>query len=137
MPNVTPSEVRSIGDFATEDDIISERIKDANLIIESSFPLRGDEDRKVLLEKWLAAHLVAIREQPLSRFSVGESEYSFEGQTGLQLKFTRYGQQVLFLDTDNRLTAKRKHVNTQHSGRNDDVLDMDKYHFPNKGRYQS
>lgn len=125
--NVTPDQVKSIGDFGVEDSVISDRIEDAEMVVEDSLPTSADEKKKRVLLKWLAAHLVAIREKPLEQMSVGESEYIFQGEAGLGLEHTSYGQQVMVLDTNDALTSKRRHVSTTHGERMEDPLDMDKY----------
>ena len=51
------------------------------------------------IEKWLAAHLVAIRDQRAKSERVEEWSVTYHGQTGTGLEFTAYGQQVLLLDT--------------------------------------
>lgn len=55
------------------------------------------------IERWLAAHFVAIRDKRTSKDNVGDSSHTYEGKTGMGLQFTRYGQQALLLDTTGTL----------------------------------
>lgn len=55
------------------------------------------------IERWLAAHFVAIRDKQTSQSKVGDASHTYEGKTGMGLSFTRYGQQALLLDTTGTL----------------------------------
>jgi len=62
------------------------------------------------IERWLAAHFVAIRDKRTVSDKVGDSSHKYEGETGMGLDFTRYGQQAKLLDTTGTLSdvGKRK-----------------------------
>ena len=53
------------------------------------------------IEKYLAAHFVAIRDPRTTQEDRGDASASFEGknQSGMGLKSTQYGQTVIDLDT--------------------------------------
>lgn len=51
------------------------------------------------VERWLAAHLVTIRDKRFAEVKIGGADAKFEGKYGLGLDHTSYGQQVLVLDT--------------------------------------
>lgn len=55
------------------------------------------------IERWLAAHFVAIRDKRTSKDNVLDSSHTYEGKTGMGLEFTRYGQQAKLLDTTGTL----------------------------------
>ena len=58
-----------------------------------------DDDRLVLLEKWLSAHLYAVLLPQLRSETIGPiSESYIVGQLGKGLEATMYGQQALRLD---------------------------------------
>jgi hypothetical protein len=59
-----------------------------------------------LIERWLSAHFYAQSDPILQTKNTGKSGGTFEGQTAMGLKNTRYGQQALFLDSTGNL-AKR------------------------------
>ena len=57
--------------------------------------------RLALIEKWLSAHFVAIDDASarIAEEEIDDVRNKYEGKTGMRLNFTRYGQQVLLLDT--------------------------------------
>jgi len=55
-------------------------------------------DHKKEIERWLAAHFIAIRDVKSSSESAGVS-VSYLASVGMNLNQTTYGQQVLLLDT--------------------------------------
>lgn len=58
------------------------------------------------IERWLAAHLIAIRDPKASMEKVGEAQVQYiSPKTGLGLEGTSYGQQVLLLDTTGTLNS--------------------------------
>jgi len=63
------------------------------------------KDRLELIERWLAAHCYKASDQPYSQRSTGKSSGSFQGQTGMYLEGTKYGQMALSLDTSGCLYA--------------------------------
>jgi len=63
----------------------------------------SDSDLLEDIEKWLAAHLAATRDQRIQRQDFGDSAVTFQGKTGLGLDATQYGQHVKLLDTTGKL----------------------------------
>lgn len=57
------------------------------------------------IEKYLSAHLVALRERQLKREEFGDSEQEFAGDFGKGLDFTQYGQMVKLLDNTGTLSS--------------------------------
>lgn len=102
MPRTALADVRDIIDI--DSDIKGEElqafVKDANLIVDDRLKGQNISDEQLeMIEKWLAAHLVALRDQRIASDSVGASEKVYEGDTnrgGLEL--TRYGQTAIALD---------------------------------------
>jgi hypothetical protein len=62
------------------------------------------------LETWLAAHLYAHRDQLYTSKSTGGASASFQGQTGMYLESTQYGQTALLLDVTGLLAARNKGI---------------------------
>jgi hypothetical protein len=60
------------------------------------------------IEKWLAAHFYAHRDQLLSSKSTSKASGSFQGQTGMVLSSTQYGQTAMLLDVTGILAARSK-----------------------------
>lgn len=69
--------------------------------------LLSDSDLE-LIERWLSAHFYAQSDQLFSSRSTGKASGSFQGQTGMQLENTIYGQQALILDVTGYLSALQK-----------------------------
>lgn len=58
-----------------------------------------------LLERWLAAHAYKSSDQAYASESDGGASGSYQGQTGLNLNGTKYGQMANVLDTKGYLVA--------------------------------
>lgn len=94
------SDVKKIADLSDlSDSEIDTFISDANAIVNAR--VKGYVDSNLLqpIEEWLAAHLAVMNpnEKPAKWEGVGLSEMRYEGEYGLGLNHTRYGQQVLWM----------------------------------------
>ena len=58
-----------------------------------------------LIERWLSAHFCSMQEPLAKTETVRGISVTYEGQTSLGLKFTRYGQQAMIIDTAGNLRA--------------------------------
>lgn len=56
------------------------------------------DDAKDQIEALLAAHFLSMRDQRVSSEKVGDASFTYQGQTGMGLKSTFYGQQAIALD---------------------------------------
>ncbi len=71
----------------------------ATLIVNANLTDKGmGADLLKEIERWLAAHLIAVRDPRVTSKGMGSSRTSYQGQTGLGLDHTSYGQQVKVLD---------------------------------------
>lgn len=61
-----------------------------------------------LIERWLAAHFYAMSDQTYAQRSTQGASGSFQGQTGMGLEATKYGQTALAVDYSGCLTAINK-----------------------------
>ncbi len=61
--------------------------------------------RLELIERWLAAHFYAIRDNRVASEGAGSVTTSYQFRVGLNLNVTIYGQQVLLMDTDGNFAA--------------------------------
>ena len=57
------------------------------------------------VERWLAAHAAAMWDKRVSEDKVGPGAFKYEGVTGKQLEFTRYGQMAMQLDPSGTLRS--------------------------------
>ena len=64
-----------------------------------------DEARLTLIETWLAAHFVAVRDLRVGSNKAGPVAESFQYKLGLNLDSTMYGQQAKILDTAGGLAS--------------------------------
>ena len=58
-----------------------------------------------LIERWLAAHFYACSDQPYSVAETDKARGRFQGQTGMFLTGTKYGQTAMRLDPSGCLEA--------------------------------
>lgn len=58
-----------------------------------------------LIERWLAAHFYACADKLPSAESAGKSSTTWQGQTGMGLDFTQYGQMAKRLDFTGNLAS--------------------------------
>lgn len=69
------------------------------------------------IERWLAAHFIAIRSPRYLSESLGPQSHSIALQVGLNLGLTPYGQQAMLLDVFGGLAYIDKHVTQGKRGR--------------------
>lgn len=104
---VTSSEVKEIIDTDIAD--VTVFITPANLIVTAKLANNGlAETHLKEIERWLAAHFVATKDQRIQSTGIGSTSVSYQGQTGLGLDSTFYGQQVKVLDTTGELNRLGK-----------------------------
>lgn len=105
---VTQAEVLAIIDTDTAD--ISAFITAANLLVTAKLADEdlGDDLLKEI-ERWLSAHFVCALDPRSKAEKIGDASVTYENaSTGEGLKSTRYGQQVLLLDTSGTLAQLGK-----------------------------
>lgn len=109
---VTGAEVKEIiPDSALSDAQVEPFITSANLTITEHLSGSSLSDELLKeLERWFSAHLVATYERRRKAEKLGDASDTFDGQTGMGLDFTSYGQQVKILDPTGILAGlgKRK-----------------------------
>lgn len=111
MGRCTGVEVKEILDTVLTEDEVIPFITAANLVVTdmlSSSSLSTAMLKEI--EKWLAAHFVAIRDPRISRENTEEVSATYHGKSDMGLDHTPYGQQVRLLDTTGAMTnlGKRK-----------------------------
>lgn len=81
-------------------------ILDTNLTVSEINPFLNDAEELNLEDTptiWLAAHLVSMYDKRIDNETSGPMRASFEGETGMGLESTRYGQMALFFDDSGKL----------------------------------
>ena len=61
-----------------------------------------------IIERWLAGHFYAMSDPMYSQKSTGGASATFQGQTGMGLSSTLYGQQAMIVDTSGCLAKRNK-----------------------------
>ena len=101
MARVSGSEVQDIID--TDLETLTPFIDAASQLVDGISGLGAATLKEI--ERWLAAHFIAIRDQRTVKDAVGDSSHTYGGKTGMGLDATLYGQQVKLLDTTGYLVS--------------------------------
>jgi hypothetical protein len=104
----TEADVKAIIDTALTEDELNPFLTAANVLVSAVVGNEGYTEQHLReIERWLAAHLIAIRDPRLMSQKIGDADAVYAGfaQFGKGLEFTSYGQQVLLLDTHARFAA--------------------------------
>jgi len=107
MARTTVLEVKDIIDTNLSSSIVQAFIDDASNLLDELFEDETGISDELLasIEKWLASHFVAIRDQKPKSEKIGDASITYHGTSGKGLEFTPYGQQALLLDTTGRLKS--------------------------------
>jgi hypothetical protein len=106
---VLPEDVRAIIVTDLDDAALDVFIGTANTLINSTILDKGlPANLLIEIERYLAAHFVAMRERQESEIDVGDGSAKYGGKFGYGLDFTQYGQQVKLLDFTGTLVTLGK-----------------------------
>ena len=109
MARVTEAEVRLIIEIDSTVSDLTPFITLASLLVSSKLESRGlSEGLLKEIERWLAAHFIAIRDPRSKSESVGDISVTYGGTTGEGLKATLYGQQAIAIDPSGTLERLNK-----------------------------
>lgn len=107
MPNrASATEVKGIITTSMDDPRVDNFITTANAVVNQH--LTGEnlsDDLLALIERWLAAHFLAIDEARVTQEDADGVSRRYEGTVGTGLNATRFGQQVILLDPTGKLLA--------------------------------
>ena len=104
MARATEAEVKEIIDTELTDEQVTPFLRAANLLVTEVLSDEGYGTSLLAeIERWLAAHFVAIRDPRISKEKIGDADATYQGKTGLGLNHTSYGQQVMILDVHGKL----------------------------------
>lgn len=87
------SDVKDILDTDLAAGDLTPFIADASLIVDEIADQLGT-DRAKSVEKWLSAHLASLRDRRAARVSGAGASMTYQGQTGMGIDATDYGQQA-------------------------------------------
>lgn len=113
MPRTTPAAVRSIAKIKASitDAALAVFIEAANSIVTRLCLLSGYDDPTLeLIERWLAAHFYHVFDPRRVDEKVDVLSATYEGKSGMNLNFTRYGQQAMLLDTAGNLAMLQREI---------------------------
>lgn len=104
MARVTATEVKDIFDTTLTDTIVDIHILSANILVDKllvdiAVPIITDATHLKEIERWLSAHFAAIQDPRAKTEKADVVGQTIESKVDLNLNVTRYGQQVLILDT--------------------------------------
>lgn len=95
----TENAVNAILDTSLELEDLTPFIETANIIVSARCSDSEYSDEELTeIERWLAAHLVCVKDPQIAKEKVGEGDWTYDGKTGMGLDSTRYGQQVRMID---------------------------------------
>ncbi len=117
MPRTTAAEVRevltrdytagnSLDPFITVGNLMVTRLiaRAAELVT----PITVDTTTATALETWLAAHAYVMSDQNFASRATGRASATFQGQTGMYLEASKYGQMAITLDPTGLLKGMGK-----------------------------
>ena len=113
MARVIPTEVKKIISVTKKTDLqVEPFITAANLLVTEELAGKGFTNARLKeIERWLAAHFLAIDEDKARVVEVGIGESrrrmgeNTRGVLGETLKMTRWGQQAMLLDSSGTLST--------------------------------
>lgn len=109
MARVTGAEVKEIIDTSLSASDIGPFIEAATLLVTKRLSGAGlGADLLKEIERWLAAHFVSMRDQRVSSRKLGDASDTYQGQTGMGLDYTSFGQQAKMLDPTGNLAKLGK-----------------------------
>jgi len=108
----SPSDVTAIIDFDPSITNLQPFIDAANeLVTELCAMVSTYTDARLkMIETWLAAHFLAVRDPRYASESMGAASASYQASPGPNLSLTPYGQQAMLLDTNGSLAWIDKHI---------------------------
>lgn len=99
MARVTESDVKAIVPTTLSEEQVTPYLCTAHTLIDSILGSAGYSESELgMIETWLAAHFVAVRDPAVKSETIGDASATYHGQSGMGLEFTPYGQQVLMLE---------------------------------------
>lgn len=99
-------DVEAILDTELTDSEITAYITTANLLVTQALGTSSLSTALLTqIEAYLAAHLITVTRERKAQSTSGEGGVKFEGQTGMRLEATMYGQMAMVLDSTGNLST--------------------------------
>jgi len=103
---VNAGQVREIISTSLPDGQINAFINTAHRLVDDRLSNKGMTAALLgEIELWLAAHFLSMRDQRKKQVKVGDTSVTFQGESGMGLNATSYGQQAALLDYSGSLAA--------------------------------
>lgn len=104
MARTTVAEVRQVISSASADAIVTAMIGVASTVVDNYLAADSTLNAVTLeeIERWIAAHLVALYDERGNSESIGDASRSY-GPAEIGLSQTRWGQTAIMLDTTGKL----------------------------------
>lgn len=112
MSRVSPDDVRAIIDFDPAVTNLQPFIDAAEELVNEVCASTAyyTEARLKIIETWLAAHFLAIRDPRYQSEGIGAANATVMAQVGFNLALTPFGQQAALLDSKGGLAWLDKHI---------------------------
>lgn len=113
MPRTTPTDVATIFDTdldTSSGGALDQWVEIANTVVDDIAAEDGtiSATRLTQIEKLLAAHYASAQDQRISNTSRETASVDYQGDTGMNLRGTKYGQQAIQLDPTGTLSTLGK-----------------------------
>ena len=103
---VTPEQVSTVFFTEMEDPELTTWIGVAHSMVEQHLVGEGIPDTTLVqIEKMLAAHFASINDPVTKGGMIGNASFDYQGETGMHLDATRYGQAAKALDPTGLLAS--------------------------------
>jgi len=113
MARVTSDDVEKIIEVDSSLDVDA-FIATATVLVDETLASSGYSDDLLFeIERYLAAHFIAMRQRQLTGDAFGDASRKYAGKFGMGLDFTQYGQQVKTLDIRGVLSISSKNIMVQ------------------------
>jgi hypothetical protein len=115
MARVNVTQVKDIISTSLSDASIKACITAANILVDEKISGLGEDQLKEI-ERWLAAHFVAVQDPKVVSEKIGSASATYEAtKLGEMLRATSYGQQAILLDTTGTLEGLGKKPSTMNT----------------------
>lgn len=109
MIRVTATEVKEVIETNLSDDACLPFIMSANILVTAH--CTGTAEEKKEIERWLAAHFLALRDKEMQSESVGGASYTRKSMVkGPGLESTEWGQHALLLSNGDLSNVSRRKI---------------------------